>query len=55
MTNKAGEDDLDLYPNFSDNTPDIISYECKEVTQEELARIWDPEQNPTYKKQLAQE
>jgi len=55
VTNKAGEDDLDQYPNFSDNTPDIISYECKEVSLEELQKIWDPEQNPTYKKQLAQE
>ena len=56
MTNKEDEDDdLDKYPNYSDDTPDIISYESKEVTIEELQKIWDPEQNPTYKKQLAAE
>ena len=58
MTNKDqedDEDDLDKYPNYSDDTPDIISYESKEVTIEELQKIWDPEQNPSYKKQLAAE
>ena len=55
MTNKQGDDDLDKYPNYSDNTEDIIKYECKEVTFEEQQKIWDPEQNPAYKKQLMKE
>ena len=38
------------YAPYSDNTPDIISYECEEVTPEELQRIWDPAQNPAYAK-----
>ena len=42
------------FPSFSENTPDIITYECEEVTEEELKIIWNPETNPAYAKQLEQ-
>ena len=40
----------DEFPAYSEDTPDIISYECEEVTPELLKEIWDPAKNPAYAK-----
>ena len=47
---ESEESPLLEFPPYSENTPDIISYECEEVTADQLKIIWDPKLNPAYAK-----